>query len=132
MGISIRRLSTVLALLVVAVIPSPSWAGGEGLTQASGFSFGGTGPVRIGMTVAQVERIVGSRLASFPGNGEECQETWREDGKGVSGFLATDGIVQRVDIVDAGILTVSGVGVGDTEETVKRVYGKALRVEQHA
>src|SRR5689334_1907384 len=132
MDFLIRRVSTVLALAMLAFFVWLGPAAGEQLTKASRVSFRGIGPVRIGMTVPEAERAVGARLSvDTLEEGSNCQDVSREDGKDVAYFMAIDGVIRRIDVLEPGILTVSGVGVGDTEETVKRVYGERLRIERH-
>lgn len=46
--------------------------------------------------------------------------------------MVIDGRIRRVDVgPGSSVATVSGVGIGDTEAEVHRVYGEGLRVEQH-
>lgn len=48
--------------------------------------------------------------------------------------MVINGHIARVDVGDRGgrrVTTVSGVGTGDTEETVKRTYPGRIRVEGH-
>ncbi|HVF13485.1 MAG TPA: hypothetical protein VM942_02740 [Acidimicrobiales bacterium] len=50
------------------------------------------------------------------------------------GFMVINGRIARVDVGDSGVrrvTTVSGVGTGDTEETIKRTYPGRIHVEGH-
>ena len=43
--------------------------------------------------------------------------------------MVINGRIERVDVGHPGVKTISGVGTGDTEETIKRTYPGRIRVE---
>ena len=109
----------------------------ERLTASSRLSLDGIGPVDIGMTLDQASAAAGTPIRIRPGDdpfGPECQYA---DAAGLPelGFMVINGRVERVDVSDRGgrsrVTTVSGVGTGDSEETIKRTYPGRIRVEDH-
>ena len=109
----------------------------ERLTASSRLSLDGIGPVDIGMTLDQASAAAGTPIRIRPGDdpfGPECQYA---DAAGLPelGFMVINGRIERVDVGDRGgrsrVTTVSGVGTGDTEETIKRTYPGRIRVEGH-
>lgn len=121
-----RLLGAVLALVLTAAAPAPSydWK----LTPA------GWGPVRIGMTRAQVEKSLKSGLEgeAFDNEGS-CIELFPkvEDLKGIY-FMFLDGKLSRISVSEPGkIATPRGIHVGSSADDVRKAYGKQLKVEPH-
>ncbi|HEX8653755.1 MAG TPA: hypothetical protein VF693_00835 [Allosphingosinicella sp.] len=91
----------------------------------------GYGPIRIGMSRAQVARIVGAPL-----EGEEHTEGCivAHSARGWSGmwFMFEQGRLSRVSIsARSRVTTPRGVGVGASETAVRRAYPRGLQVEPH-
>jgi len=94
--------------------------------------FDGIGPVRVGMSVAEAEALLGGGLhIERVEEGEACgQAGSTELPDGVS--LMVDGnTIVRVDVGTSGILSMDGIGVGDDETGVLARLGPRLRVESH-
>ena len=69
------------------------------LTTDSVLTLRGFGPVRVGMTVAEAERTIGGPLDNPNGNDlTGCAYVTPRYGPGGVAFMATDGIVTRVDV----------------------------------
>ena len=107
----------------------------ERLTARSRLSLDGLGPVDIGMTLDQASAAAGTPIRIRPGDpfGPECQNAYAADLPEVN-FMVINGRIARVDVGDRGgrrVTTVSGVGTGDTEETIKRTYPGRIHVEGH-
>lgn len=107
--------------LAAASEPDPSWR----LTPE------GLGPVRIGMTRAQVTTLVGAPL-----EGEEftegCIEMQATRGWTHVWFMFEEGRLTRLSVGgETPIRTPRGIGPGDTEEAVRRAYGSGLIAEPH-
>lgn len=107
----------------------------ERLSASSRLSLDGLGPVIIGMTLDQASAAAGTPIRIRPGDpfGPECQNA-HVAGLPEVGFMVINGRIERAEINNrAGqrVTTVSGVGTGDTEETVKRTYPGRIRVEGH-
>ena len=106
----------------------------ERLSTSSRLSLDGLGPVDIGMTLDQASAAAGTpiRLRPDPFDGD-CHYAYAADLPEV-GFMVINGRIARVDVGDRPgrrLTTVSGVGTGDTEDTVKRTYPGRIRVEGH-
>ncbi|HEV2071372.1 MAG TPA: hypothetical protein VGR26_16405 [Acidimicrobiales bacterium] len=64
-------------------------------------------------------------------NPSSCAFATVEDGPDIAFMVISDSI-RRVDVgPESPVTTVSGVGVGDTEAEVQRIYGERTQVEQH-
>ena len=91
----------------------------------------GLGPIRIGMSRAQVTRIVGAPL-----EGEEftegCIEMQAARGwRGVT-FMFEEGRLTRISTGGpTGIRTPRGIVAGASEADVRRAYGPGLQREEH-
>ena len=96
----------------------------------------GAGPVRVGMSVADVRRVLGDSHARLDGNDPEvplaeCAYLRSHAIPNGLGLMFAEGRVVRIDVYEAGIRTASGVGVGDTEDRVKQLYPGRITVEPH-
>jgi hypothetical protein len=94
------------------------------------------GPVQIGMTLGTVRRVLGDPTARLEGNAPEvplnrCAYLESKSLPEGLGFMFEADRVVRIDVFKAGIKTGSGVGVGDTEDRVKRLYSGRITVEPH-
>jgi hypothetical protein len=91
------------------------------------------GEVRIGMTLAELERAIGP-LGDTTKLDRTCDLVSAADAfrlpPGVS-ITQVEGRVARIDIENDSIATDKGVRVGDSEEKVKQLYGSAVIVEPH-
>ncbi len=94
------------------------------------------GPIRIGMSLAEVRRVLNAPRASLEGNEpdvplDDCAylvSKYLPDGLG---FMFAKGRVVRIDVDRAGIRTVSGAGVGDTEGRIQSLYSGRITIEGH-
>ncbi len=92
----------------------------------------GVGPAMINMSLSQLNSVLHEKFAT-PSEPEERACFYVSPGKhpGVS-FMIIDGRLARVDVGDPGVLTSTGIEVGDAEAHVLKVYGQRLKVEPHA
>jgi len=92
----------------------------------------GIGPVRVGMTLAELNRVLqeGFRM---PTDKDErgCFYVSSTRHMGVH-FMVEDGRVSRIDVASRGFPTDKGIQVGDPERQVFATYGRALKVRQNA
>lgn len=114
------------ALLLTAATPAPTydWK----LTPA------GWGPVRIGMSRAQVETALKVQLEgeAFDNEGS-CIELYSSN-EGLTGlyFMFLDGKLSRVSAGDKSkIKTPRDMGIGATADEVRAAYGEKLQTEPH-
>jgi hypothetical protein len=108
-------------------------AAGEPVTSPTRWtlSFKGLGPVKVGMTVQEAEKVLKMKLqeeqVDEPGG---CHHARSERELPGVGFLVIDGRVARVDVSKHTYRTASGARVGMTEKEIRRLYPQ-IKVEPH-
>jgi hypothetical protein len=96
----------------------------------------GVGPAKIGMTLPQLNAVLGEKFTKPSEKGEEgeggdaCFYVNPSKRPHVS-FMIENGRLARVDVNAPGIHTLEGIQVGDAESKVQRVYGARVKVEPH-
>jgi hypothetical protein len=88
------------------------------------------------MSLDEVRRVLGDQSASLKGNEPEvpldkCAYLESKSLPAGIGLMFAAGRVVRIDVFNAGIRTVTGAGVGDSEEQIKRLYAGHITVEPH-
>ncbi len=98
------------------------------LDESSPVSTAGVGEVDFGMTAAEAERAAGSRLVAQEGQDPAgtCWGGALESGPPGLTFTVVDGVVQRLDVDDGPLSTVSGAGIGDTADQLRELFGERL------
>lgn len=93
----------------------------------------GYGPVRIGMTRAQVSAALRSPLEGEPIEDEEsCIELTATRGHPQLAFLFQARRLSRISVAGAGpIRTQRGIGIGSTAAQIRRAYRPRLEAEVH-
>lgn len=126
--------ATSLATAAMAVTP---------VTPPPALTVEGYGPVKIGMTRAQAERVLGAKLNMYfldDTDPNACGTGARADGKNPDViYMLEDGKIVRIDVItlDTGtpsappVRTAKGIGLGSTEAQVRAAYGAAVKVEPH-
>ena len=103
-------------------------------TSAARLRLDGIGPVGIGMTTAEASRASGKSIRVDPASSPHpsfCAFATVEGGPDIA-FMVISDRIQRVDVgPESSVRTVSGVGIGDSEDEVQRIYGDRTRVEPH-
>lgn len=104
----------------------------------------GLGPVRIGMTQRQAERVLGSRLKSpFPSERRNiCWNAIRTDRVDPwIYYVILNGRIASIDVTNGAlggpivlppIATDKGIRIGDTDAKVKEAYGTNVNVRVHS
>jgi hypothetical protein len=90
------------------------------------------GPIHVGMTVAEAQKASGlvlEREANY--DTDACYYVAPNSGPTDVGVMVTEGVIARFDVWDGKRTTISGIGIGSTEDQVKQIYGKKLSVERH-
>lgn len=104
----------------------------KNLSQESPVIINGMGPISIGMTVDEASQALGMPLVSLSGGKIDfkgCSYVKPKSGPTGVSFMLTYGQIVRIDIVaNSLITTLSGVGIGDTEETIKSIYPGKIEV----
>ncbi len=121
MSVAVGRRSFLIAPLVAL-------AGGlDAQLGAMRLEFRGIGPVRIGMTEAQVRGAWHQKMERSELE-EDCSYLIPAD-KGLM-FMLRNSRIARVDITGGTWLTEAGAGIGTSEAELRRLYPQ-VRVEQH-
>ena len=80
------------------------------------------GKVKIGMTVSDAARVLGTELVRGEGYRDGCYYVEPKQGyKGVR-FMVTSGAISRIDIESREYATDKGAKIGDTEAGIKELY----------
>ena len=93
-------------------------------------------PVRIGMSLAEVRRVLGDPSARLEGNSpevalDECAYLASKSLPEGIGLMLAGGRVVLIDVFKPGIKTAIGTGVGDSEGRIRRLYPGRITVEPH-
>lgn len=108
---------SLIAALALAATPRPP------------VTLQGIGPLRIGLTTAQLRRL-GTRPPESPDPDMNC-DYWSLPGQQHLGLMVVSRRLVRIDIDGTGYRTVGGVGIGMTEREILRRYSGAMRVQPH-
>jgi hypothetical protein len=115
-----------------ATSESPSPAATAKLTIRDRLRMDGIGSIRVGMTVDQAERAAEIKLRVDTEFTEACRYAFPIGEPRDLAFMTSYGKIVRVDVsANSAIKTVSGIGVGNTEHDVLRVYGDRIKREPH-
>ena len=94
-------------------------------------TFDHVGPLRLGMSLAAVNRVLGDHLstpsipAQDPGNSCFVVQPARFP---LLYLMVIDGRLERIDVTARGVPTAKGVQVGDTEKAVLAAYGTGTHI----
>lgn len=130
---SVLRLGTRRRTAIAAAVACAALAGvvaaATALPSNAKLSTAGLGPVKIGMTVAQVERA-GKRELDFEGGDANSLCAMARLGKNVFG-LFSKGRLARVYVRSRLYATKAGIRVGDSQRKVVASYGPSLVRSPH-
>lgn len=90
----------------------------------------GIGPIKIGMTDAQLRATLHGKPIEEDSGSEACYYV-HEAGRNHLHYMVIDGRVVRIDVDDRGIPTAAGIRVGDAEAKAQQVYGSEMKVTAH-
>jgi hypothetical protein len=120
-----RRLGAACALLALAgQVATAKAAASDWTLDASGF-----GPLKIGMSFAQAQRVAGPALRPTAPSllpGPSCDQLALPGHPGVA-LMFVDGVLHRVDVFQPGIRTTRGIAAGDPVEKVSQVHAGLTR-----
>jgi hypothetical protein len=91
----------------------------------------GAGPVRIGMSLPQLNAMLHEKLPLPPAKDDQAcfYVTTKKQPK--LSFMMLEGRLARIDVRDPGVTTATGIQVGDSEKHALQVYGSSLKVGPH-
>jgi hypothetical protein len=90
------------------------------------------GPVRYGVSLAEASRALGETLeidATEPG--ESCTYVRPAAAPWGVSFMVIDTLVERVDVHEGKVTTLSGAHIGSTESEIKALYPGHIEVQPH-
>jgi hypothetical protein len=90
----------------------------------------GVGPVKIGMTLAELSATLHQELSKEEFGSDNCIYVHAQGHDSLS-FMIIDGRLVRVDVDARGVSTSTGIQVGDAEAQVRKVYGPRVKVTAH-
>lgn len=109
-------------------------AGGASAAPASQvLTVDGLGAVRIGMTIAAVEKAIGGKLEGAAIESDDiCVEKVSKAGPQDVFYMFEDRKLSRISLGEgSNIVTPRGIGVGATAAQVRRAYGPKLKSDEH-
>jgi hypothetical protein len=113
------------SLLLTLLLPTSSFAIDDWVIREDG-----VGPVKVGMTLAQLSAALHQELAADERGEQGCFYINAHGHDNVS-FMIIDGHVARVDVGAPGNKTSTGIQVGDSEAQIQKVYGARVKVDAH-
>lgn len=119
-------------IVAVAAMLGAAHGAEAALSVSQHVSFGGFGPVQVGMSVAQAQVASGTTLSpesASPNGG--CGYVKPAGGPSGVSFMTTNGVIARTDVTTRRVVTPEGVHVGSSERRVYRVYGRRVRRSRH-
>ena len=91
----------------------------------------GVGPVKIGMTLSQLNAILREKF-SLPSDKEEQRCFFVSPSKHPQiSLMIESGRLLRIDVDQTGVPTSEGIQVGDSEAHARHVYGPRMKVTPH-
>lgn len=117
----------ILACVCLADTPPADWT----------VSLRGAGPIRLGMSLDQVRRVLGDAGARLAGNEPdvpltECAYLESTRLPPSLNLMFEDGHLVRIDVHDYQIKTSAGARIGDSEASIKKLYPGRITVQPHA
>lgn len=117
----------VLAVLVAFALPLDTVAGDSFTVR-----YDGVGPAKIGMTKAQVSRVLGESLERSPGAGDiECEYLYSPRSMVGVKFMFSRERLARIDISEGATPTEAGIRIGDNIAKIRKAYGGRISVAPH-
>ena len=89
------------------------------------------GPVRVGVTPAQLNSLLHEKLKEESDAGSESCYYLESKKHPNLRFMISDNRLARVDVIDRRVPTTNGIRVGDAEKHALEVYGPALKITPH-
>lgn len=136
--LGVKRLPFYFLISLIALAFSVAQENRAQNAKSSGWvlRFDGIGPVSIGMTLDQVNAALGEHFSPPTSKEEEACFYLEPKHHPDTAIMVLDGRVARVDVLaQEGTVsttpTESGIRIGDSEEKVKKVYGRKVEVSQH-
>lgn len=124
---AVARIAALLAIGLILVPPVDA--------AAPRLYLRGLGALRIGMSLSAARAAIGDRAASLeglePDSVDDCSYLRSRALASGIGLMFMHGRLVRIDVREGDTRTASGVGIGSTEDDVRRAYGSRISSEPH-
>ena len=118
-----------LAVLVWALVGAAFLAGADWTLYLNH-----AGPVKIGMTVEEARKAIGDPSAKLESPGDSADSCGYLSSKKLPdgvGLMFVERRLARIDVTKRGIRTASGAQVGDSEDSILKLYSGHIHIDQH-
>jgi hypothetical protein len=92
-------------------------------------TFEGYRRIKIGTSLQGVSKVTGLKFSDIAADEDNCAYVTTPSLPGLS-FMIVNGVIARIDVEKGDYVTPEGAKLGDSEETIKKLYPKA-EVEGH-
>jgi hypothetical protein len=120
-----RRRTIISLVFVFLILIGTSFCGDGWIVREDG-----VGPVKFGITRAQLSATLHQKLSEDEGGGDNCFYVHARGHDHVA-FMIEGGKLVRVDVDAPGVATTSGIQVGDSEAHARQIYGAKMKVTEH-
>jgi hypothetical protein len=114
--------------LICVVLSLAFLIGNSAATETWVLRFDGVGPVKIGMSLSQLNAVL--QRKSEPDDEGGCFYVESSKHPHLK-FMIIEGRLARIDVEEPGAATSTGMQVGDSDSRVKQVYGARVKVTPH-
>ena len=102
------------------------------LVAGHALSMRGLGPIRIGMSIADFRKLGLATKDQFPPQNDpdskSCNQASLERFQGIR-VMFEEGVLTRIQISSGKTKDIHAIGIGSSEQDVKKIYGKRLVIE---
>lgn len=121
----------MLSRIMIVLIASALYAGSP-LSQKDPVGFLGVGPIKMGMKLSDLKKVIGLPVTIGPDSATEgCGFVEPKKGLNGIGFMVIDGVIERTDVTVRGFRTIEGARVGDSEKQILQIYKGRVEVSNH-
>jgi hypothetical protein len=118
---------TLVAALVAFALPLAAAA-----ADSFAVRYDGVGPVKIGMTKAEVSRVLGESIERSPGAGDvECEYLYSPRSMVGMKFMFSRERLARIDVSEGATPTEAGIRIGDSIAKIRKAYRARISVAPH-
>jgi len=126
--LNVRYRIPAIVLLLGATLPL---SGQTKITEKSVVLYDSIGPVKVGMTVSQAGRALGTPLVKDGDEEEGCYYVVPSKSPEGVAFMVIKRRIVRIDIDSELFATERGARIGDTEQRVKELYKGHIKISEH-
>jgi hypothetical protein len=129
---SIQHLHFISFSVIILLSFSSSVLAKPKLDLQSKVQLNGIAAIRVGMTVSEATKAAKIKLVSIGETNNECYYVQPQSGLKHLSMMVVRGRVARIDINQgSSIKTLSGAGIGDSEQRISSLYHARIEVSPH-